>query len=76
MINFLMTLGVVYESDHLGNDRVCELEDEILAKAKEYIRTGKFVQENQEVLALRIIKEVRVKHGLKELPEVLKNILA
>jgi hypothetical protein len=50
------------------------IEDDIIEMAKEYLKNGRFVSENQERLALEIVKQVRRKYKLKDLPETLSNV--
>jgi len=41
------------------------IEDDISSRAKEFIKRGTFTRYNQELLALSIIKETRMKYNLE-----------
>ena len=55
-INYFLTNGVIYQSDELNKSLIQYFEDDVLIKAKEYLRRGDFSQFDQEKLALNIIK--------------------
>ncbi len=65
-LNYYLTNGVIFQKDELNKSLVQYFEDDIILKAKEYLRKGNFSQYDQEKLALSIIKETRKKYNLNE----------
>jgi hypothetical protein len=65
-LNYYLTCGVLYAKDGLNSSLVQYFEDDVILKAKDYLRRGNFSQYNQEKLALVIIKDIRKKYNLSE----------
>lgn len=63
-LDFYLTCGVLFQSDHLSHALIEFFEDDALFRAKDFLRKGNFPKHNPEMLALSIIKETRTKYNL------------
>jgi hypothetical protein len=64
-IHFYLTNGIVFRSDAVHSSSLRFIEDEVLGRVKELIKTGEFLHHHPEKLALGIIREVRIKFRLE-----------
>jgi hypothetical protein len=64
-LDFYLTCGVLFREDALNNTLVEFFEDDVMVRARDFLKRGTFTRFNPELLALGIIKEVRQKYNLK-----------
>jgi hypothetical protein len=64
-IYFYLTNGFLFKSDSFHPTSLRYLEDDVLSRAQDFLKTGEFLHHHPEKLALSIIKEVRMKFRLK-----------
>ena len=69
-----MTCGVIFKEDGINENLIQLIEDDISSRAKEFIKRGTFTRYNQELLALSIIKETRMKYNLEGWNKYLEKI--
>lgn len=63
-MHFYLTNGVIFKSDCFHVASLRYVEDDMMQRAKDFLKTGEFLNHNPEKLALGIIKEVRAKFRL------------
>jgi hypothetical protein len=73
-LDFYLTCGVLFKDDGLNNTLIEFFEDDVTARAKEFLRRATFTKYNPELLALGIIKEIRHKYNLKSWNEHLEGL--
>jgi hypothetical protein len=63
-LDFYLTCGVLYKSDHINSTLVEFFEDDIRSRTQEFLKKGTFTKYSPDLLALSIIKETRIKYNL------------
>lgn len=59
-----MTNGVLFKSDAINPSILKYIEDDMVSRARDFIKTGEFLHYHPEKLALSIIKDIRGKFRL------------
>lgn len=73
-LDFYLTCGVLFTDDSVSPSLVEFFEDDIMIKAKEYLKKGNFTRYKPEMLALAIIKETRTKYNIKPWNQCLQDL--
>lgn len=64
-LDFYLTCGIIFKEDGLNNTLVEFFEDDVTTRAKDFLKKSIFTKYDPELLALGIIKEIRIKYNLK-----------
>jgi hypothetical protein len=63
-LDFYLTCGVLFRSDSINSSLVEFFEDDIMMRKQEFLKKGTFTKYSPDILALSIIKEIRMKYSL------------
>jgi hypothetical protein len=64
-LDFYLTCGALFKEDSINTTLIEYFEDDVAMRAKEFLKKGTFTKYDPELLALGIIKEIRIKYNLK-----------
>jgi hypothetical protein len=64
-LDFYLTAGVLFKEDTINPTLIPFFEDDVIARAREFLKRSAFTRFSPELLALGIIKETRLKYNLR-----------